>query len=561
MTMKQLYSLYSLLVVLFLSSSCEDTLTENPSSYYDRTDFFTTVENANMAVVGIYSTLPTLYRQIDGSTLAASDDTYYPNGTTSDNRRDIGHYVVRSSNAWIESAWAGKYEQLNRANYCIANIEQMNGYAKSTELQTLVGEAKFLRAQALFDLVRYWGDVPFKVTYSSNYENAYQPRTDREEIYNQIVLDLKDAESILPWADASSSPEKATQGAARGLMMRVLLTRAGYSLHLDGTLKRPDNALRRQYFEAVIDEWEAFEENGYHGFYEGGYEALFRSFSQEVLKSKESLFEVAFLYPDAGGNWGTNIGPLVAAPNVGSGEFSNYMGRAQAFFRVVPEWRDFFEADEIGNAVDDRRDVAICTYQYRWDEDTRQQVKKENARGGNWYPGKWRREWMPLGFEDMNLTDVNFCLLRYADVVLMAAEAYNELGNTTEAWRLLNRVRVRAHATQVNSLREYREVQPNLIDLPFFNSGDAADDFRTALYWERGFELAFEGQRKFDLIRWGVLGQALRLFGELTSLNSASGTSYPAGNNFHDGQHELFPIPDAEMEVNHKLQGINNPGY
>lgn len=560
--MKQWCNLYFLLALSLGFSSCEDTLTEHPQSYYDREDFFTTTENAGMAIIGIYSVLPTLYAQIDGQALPASDDIYYPNGTLADNtRRDIGHYVLRASNTWIETVWAGKYEQLNRANYSIANIEQMNGYAGNADLQQLVGEAKFLRAQAAFDLVRYWGDVPFKTFYSSNYENAYQPRTDREEIYNQIIEDLEEAEEVLPWATETSSPEKATQGAARALMMRVLLARAGYSLQMDGTLKRPDESVRRQCFENVVKEWEAFESNGYHGFYPGGYQALFQSFSQEVLNSKESLFEVAFLYPDASGNWGSYMGPLVAEPQVSGSESANYMGRANAMFRVLPEWRSFFEADEQGEAIDERRDVMVCTYQYRWNANTRQQEKRENRNGRDWYPGKWRREWMSLGFEDLNATDVNFCLLRYADVVLMAAEAYNELGNTAQAWTLLNRVRERAGATPVSSLQEYRTVQPNLFDLPFFQSGSVADDFRTALYWERGFELAFEGQRKYDLIRWGILGQALRLFGGRTSVNADGTTRYPAGENFHDGQHELLPIPDDEIQVNYQLKGMNNPGY
>lgn len=542
-------------------ASCEDILTENPDSYYKSEDFFINTANAAMAVTGIYSTLPPMYGYKDGQAMACSDDTYYPNGTTSDNgRRDIGTYRVRSSNSWINDVWTGKYEQINRANYSIARIENMRGYSTNTELQALVGEAKFLRAQAALDLIRYWGDVPFKTEYSSDYSNAYQPRTNREEIFDQVINDLNDAKTVLPWATESSSPEEATQGAARALLMRALLTRAGYSLQLDGTLTRPDETLRRQYIQGVIDEWEAFEENGYHGFYEGGYPALFQDFSAGVLNSKESLFEIAFDYPVNSGYWGTYIGPLVAAADIGNSETNSVMGRASAFFRVVPEWRDFFEADEEGNAIDQRRDIMVCTYQYRWNAEQHQHVQRENTNRKDWYPGKWRRDWMPLGYEDLNACNVNFCMLRYADVVLMAAEAYNELGETTKAWELLNRVRQRAGATPANSLQEYRTIQPNLFDLPFFNDGTSADEFRTALYWERGFELAFEGQRKYDLIRWGVMSQALQLFGERTSINSDQ-TRYIAGEYYRENQHALFPIPDDEIQINYQLQGINNPGY
>ena len=125
---------------------------------------------------------------------------------------------------------------------------------------------------------------------------------------------------------------------------------------------------------------------------------------------------------------------------------------------------------------------------------------------GNWTPAKWRREWMPAGYKEPNYTDVNYCMLRYADVVLMAAEAYNETGNTPKAWELLNSVRKRSGATEITT-RNYKSLLKTnelMKKLDFIDDSDDTGKFRTALYWERGFELAFEGQRKFDLIRWGT---------------------------------------------------------
>ena len=539
-------------------TSCEDILTEKPDSYYSKEDFFINAANAEMAVTGIYSILTDIYDQIDGQNSAASDDILYPAGgyVTDNARRDMGNYTLTNSNKSLKTLWNNKYEQLNRANYCIQNIEAMEGYAQNKNLQRLVGKAKFLRALAASDLARYWGDVPFKAYYTDSYESAYMPRIDRQEIYDQAIQDLNDAKKVLPWADASTSPEKITQGAARALLMRVLLTRAGYSLQMDGGLTRPDDSKRKEYFEAVIDEWEAFEKNGYHGFYEGGYEALFRSFSEGTLNSRESLFEIAFYYPTNKGTWGVYMGPSVAAPNVPMSEASKYMGRAGASFRAVPEWRKFYET------ADQRRDVSICTYAYTWDNATMSHIKTEDTKGRNWYPGKWRREWTPSGSnKNLNASDINYCLLRYGDVVLMAAEAYNETGNTAQAWKLLNRIRERAGATQAVTLAKYREAQPNLYNLPFFNSGDEKDNFRTALYWERGLELAFEGQRKYDLIRWGVMAQALKLFGRDTAANSGNKPAYIAPTYFQSGKHELFPIPLDEIQINHKLEGKNNPGY
>ncbi len=540
-------------------SSCQDVLEENPDSYYQRKDFFVNAGNAELAVMGIYNVLPTIYGDKDGMALPCSDDTYYVSGTTSDNtRRDIAHYVLKASNTWIYNVWKGKYEGLNRANYTIDGIESMEHYQDDETLKKLVGEAKFLRAQAAFDLVRYWGDVPFKTTYTDGYEASYLPRTDREEIYEQIIRDLEFAKENLPWATGASSPERATQGSARALLMRVLLTRAGYSLQQDGTMSRPSTTLRQKYFEAVVKEWEAFQSDGSHKLYTGGYVELFKGFSAGILSAEESLFEVAFLVNKNKGIWGTCNGPLVAAPGILPTESGKFMGRANAMFRVVPEWKDFFEEN------DARRDVMVCTHSYSWDAQAYNHKLVEQKNRKNWYPGKWRREWMPIGYANPNQTSVNYCMLRYADVVLMAAEAYNELGDTPTAWKLLNSVRDRAGATMITA-ENYSNLlkSPKVYDLDFIDDSDEAGRFRTALYWERGFELAFEGQRKYDLIRWGILKEALVLFGEKTStqVNNDKTLGYPAGKNFQKGKHELLPIPEDELQINFKLNNQNNPGY
>ena len=356
---------------------------------------------------------------------------------------------------------------------------------------------------------------------------------------------------------------------------------------MNGQSERPDDATRKTYFEQVVKEWEAFAGSN-HGFYTGGYESLFKSFSELQLNSQESLFEIAFQFESGksnGGWWATYNGPEVGAPAAGTQNTA--MGRANAYFRVVPEWYDFFDAN------DQRRDVTICRYGYKWDNAKVTHVKVDNSSNkgrSKWFPGKWRREWMALGYKDPNCTDVNYCVLRYADVVLMAAEAYNELGNTQTAWNLINEVRQRAGATHVD-ITNYAEIYkhhtgddpetgkpyvPNVYDLvvpanaevegvtpgkTIIDDSDEQGKIRTALFWERGFELAFEGQRKYDLIRWGIMKDVLTLFGMNSTLNSGTTKGYPAYINFTVGKHELFPIPLNEMQSNPMLEGKNNPGY
>lgn len=537
-------------------TSCE--LDEKPTSYYEKDAYFQTYNHAKMAVVGIYDCLAIdkHYGQFEMAT-PASDDTYYIQGTGTDNtRRDIAHYMVKTTNTWIADLWKYKYMGIDRANYAIANIKNMEGYEEDVELQELVAQACFLRAFLAFDLIKYWGDVPFKTEYTFSYGDIANGRVSREEIYKSIIDDLNFAKNNLQQGNAELSPEVPSQGAAHALLMRVYLQRAGYSLQQDGTLTRPADDKRKEYFDAVITEWTAFQNKGYHGFYDGGYVELFKGYSGGVLNSKESLWEIAFNpagsgYKDNSGTWATYNGPLVEAP--GAGASAEVMGRANAFFRVMPAWKDFFEAG------DERRDVMVCDYQYKWNAAEKKHKKTVNPKVADWYPGKWRREWMPLGFLDPNNTGVNYCPLRYADVVLMAAEAYNETGNTPKAWELLNDVRERAKATKVNSLQEYKNVHKKLYDLPFFNGGDAADNFRTALYWERGFELAFEGQRKYDLLRWGILAETLQLF--QSKMDKSLKGKYVAGDNFVKGKHELFPIPLGELQANPALNNQNNPGY
>ncbi|WP_273161164.1 RagB/SusD family nutrient uptake outer membrane protein [Bacteroides fluxus] len=555
-----LYTALTLLTVFF--ASCEDMLTEKPNSSYDKDGFFSTEAKADMAIMGIYNSISD-YRHYGYYEMAAhaSDDTYYLARTGSDNQIcDMVHYTTSSTNEWVKWLWALKYQGIDRANMTISGIQGMDGYGENKNLYALEGEARFLRAFLAFDLVKYWGDVPFKTDYSSGYDDAFGGRVNRELIYDQIIEDLNFAKSNLEWATAASSPERATQGAARALLMRVWLQRAGYSLQQNGQMTRPDDATRKRYFEAVLNEWEEIQKNGYHDFYDGGYEALFKSYSEGVLNSKESIFEIAFFHQQGsrnGGAWGIYNGPQVAEPTgISPTEANNYMGRANGFFITVPEWKAFFEES------DARRDVSICTYRYTW---ANNQHTKQERSAGSWYPGKWRREWMTpeTRNKNMNYGDVNLCVLRYADVVLMAAEAYNETGSTPEAWRLLNNVRQRAGATAYTdaNYEELMAARKKTHALPFISDGDAQGKFRTALYWERGFELSFEGQRKFDLIRWGVLADALKLFGEKSSVNRKDNKPYPAYQNFVTGKHELLPIPLAEIQSNPKLEGKNNNGY
>lgn len=543
--------------------ACSDILDETPSTGYDRENYFENVERAEAAVLGVYGAIAenTHYGWYQMS-LPASDDMYFTNRTHNDNMiHDIVHYMANASNTWIQTLWQQKYVSINRANLAIEGIENMKAYPADPQLLGLVAELRFLRAFIAYDLVVNWGDVPFKTTSTDTYQQAFGARVDREDIYDIIEEDLSFAAENLPWHN-SGAPERPGQGAARGMLMRVLMQRAGYSLSSDGEMTRPDNSTRTALFRRILEQWNMFEAEGAHNFHPGGYAEYFRNTSAGIANPVETLWEIPMTHEQGrlnGSAWGVYIGPAVATPEgISAAETNNYMGRANGFFYVVPEWQSFYEEN------DERRDIAICTYRFTWDSANKQHVKN-NRPNTSWYVGKWRREWMsPKSWnKNMNYADVNFCPLRYADIVLLAAEAANELGDAPLAWDLINRVRERAGATAVGTGNYAKIIAPTKIKhtLDFIDDSSEAGKIRTILYFERGLELAFEGQRKYDLIRWGVLGKALRLFGQASAVNDGTNLAYPACRNFVDGRNELLPIPLKEIQSNPLLEGKNNHGY
>lgn len=545
---KTVFPIFLIGLAIILQVSCSDLLMEKPESFYDSAKIFENTTNAQLGLNGVYNSLAGIehYGQWEMA-MPTSDDMYFISGTNSDgSRRDISHYQLSTSNVWVSDLWKFKYLGIERANSVLTGIRGMHEYAAGDEdALRIEGEALFLRALLSFDLIRYWGDVPYK-TELTTFETSYLPRTDKENIYDQIIEDLNKSKTLLKWAAAGTNTERATQGAARALLMRVYIHRAGYSLDSEtAQYVIKDETDRQQYFQHVIDEYLAFQENGFHGFCSDGYEQLWKNYCENKIDPKESIFEIAFYTPDGSkgtaGTWATYIGPIVS---------SNYKsGRANGFFRVLPEWFSYYAPG------DKRRDLNMCNYDI---DANGNQVLKNNR---TYYPGKWRRYWVNDMPKDPNNTDVNFVFLRYPDVLLMAAEAYNERGNSTEAIKLINQVRARANAPQWDEAAvggQYTNLfkAPQVADLDYIDDSDMKGKVRTALYWERGFELCYEGTRKYDLIRWGILYDAIQLH-----KNTKFGIGYAAPKNFQKFKHELFPIPLSEMQINVKLENQNNPNY
>lgn len=543
---KTLLNTAALVSVLIFPVSCKKWLAETPISKYSADSYFNTADQATAAVLGVYEPLSSqntygfymsMVFDID-SDIAQMDGT----GFSNDNRT-LAHYNFAPSHNYITAAWQNLYQGIDRANLAIAKIPAMSLYQSGTadqkaQLDRLLGEAKFLRGLYYFDLVRLYGDVPFKTKYTEATDDLQLPRTDRETIYDQIIADMKAAEAVIPWASAKPVDERVSKGAVKGILARVYLARGGYSLRQTGTMQRPTNY--KDYYAAALQETKEVMESGEHTL-NPSYETIFRNYCGSVIEPKESMFEVAF-YNATGGT--PNSG-YIGTWNAPICDPASSYGRANSFYKVLPLFQKSYGLGDL------RKDVAVGAFQILANNSiSPYDTTKANTNDNKWAPGKWRRNWQPTNPLNPNNTNINWVLLRYADVLLMRAEAENEVndGPTAAAYSAINMVRRRGYGKDINTANA-------AVDLP---AGLSKADFLTRIQKERGWELCFEGFRKFDLIRWNIIGSTLRTT-EAALKKYRAAFPYIAGDYFKDNKHELYPIPQAERDLDHNL--TQNPGY
>ncbi|MFT4094611.1 MAG: RagB/SusD family nutrient uptake outer membrane protein [Niabella sp.] len=531
--MRQKINYLVMFSLLLLMLSCKKKLEESPYSSYSVDTYFTSVDRATQAVLGVYESMSdqTTYGFYVSLVFDIDSDIGLMEGTgLSNDNRTLAHYNVTPSHNYILSAWTTLYDGINRANLVIAKVPEMDLYQNGSdsvkqELNRILGEARFLRGLYYFDLVRFFGDVPLKLKYTEASDDLSLYRTDRDEVYDQIIEDMKFAETVIPWNSNKTSDERVSKGAVMGILARVYLGKAGYSLRQNGNMERPSNY--KDYYDSVIVETSKIMASGEHSL-NTSYEQVFRNYCSLVLEPQESMFEVAFYNATGGSEHSGYIGTW----NSPVCDASSSYGRANSFYKTTPLFYNSFAANDL------RRDVSVATFQILANDSISQYTGSNVSK---WAPGKWRRNWQGTSPKDANNTDINWVLLRYSDVLLMRAEAENEYygAPTQVAYDAINAVRARA----------------GLDDLV---SGLSQEQFFDSLKVERGHELAFEGFRKFDLIRWNILGTSLRA-AQTALIAYRSSYPYIAGTYFVDGKHELYPIPQNERDLDPNL--TQNPGY
>ncbi|MDX2048823.1 MAG: RagB/SusD family nutrient uptake outer membrane protein [Chitinophagaceae bacterium] len=477
--------------ILFAGNGCRKFTEVEPISEYSVPQTFSSVTNAYAALLGAYKELQgdagygiriSLYWPYD-------TDEGVVTGNIDNDRRGIGRYQMLTSNLQITNPFNQLYKGIEKANLCIEQIPQMAQYTNGTaseqsELKRMHGEALTLRAQYYLELIRNFGDVPATFQPAYHLKDLFIPQANRDSTYDKLLEDLALASTLLPWrTEAGSYNERITKGAAKALRARVALHRGGYSLRQNGQVERGSNHLA--YYQIAKKECEELMARRDQHTLHANFQEFWVQHS-DVSSSKNPSGEILFEIGAGGGNGTTDSrlgdydGPVV---NV-----NTRYSRGSGAIKILPTY--FYAFD----SVDTRRDVTI-TY-YSIPAPGTDGVNYKRATTAVMTTGKYRIDWRSptLGSPGSNPINkgLQWVLIRFSDVLLMYAEAANEInsGPTPEAITAFEEVRKRGFRGNTG-----------LIGItPTDKAG-----FFNAIVNERFLEFGNEAIRKYDLLRWNLL--------------------------------------------------------
>lgn len=476
-----------LLIAIMAVTGCKKYTEVEPVSQYSIAQAFSDVSNATNALIGVYDEL----QGDNGYGIRIS--MYYPydsdegivSGNIDNGRRGVGRYQLLLTNSEIANPFRQLYRGVEKANLCIEQIPQMEQYnngseVEKMELRRLHGEALTLRAQFLFELIRHWGDVPAPLIPAYKQTELFIPRTDRDSTYDQILADLAIAKDLVPWRlDAGPRNERITKGAVKALRARIALFRGGYSLRSNQQMERRADYLN--YYTIARNECAELMANRNQHTLNPNFEDVWRKVTSFTYDPQgEIIFEVG-----AGGGNGNSDSRMGNYDGPRLSNASRY-GAGGGGIIMLPNY--FYAFD----SVDTRRDVTITHYQV-----TSSSNVKSQLRLGEMNTGKYRRDWrVPLLPGTVLNVGYNWVMIRFADVLLMYAEAVNEINNgpTAEAIAAFEEVRKRG----------YRGNTALIGVTPTDKAG-----FFNAIVNERYLEFGHEAIRKYDLLRWNLLATKL----------------------------------------------------
>ncbi|GAA3933637.1 RagB/SusD family nutrient uptake outer membrane protein [Chitinophaga oryziterrae] len=459
---------------------CKKWTAVSPGSDYSIDEVFSDVPNATSALIGVYDEL----QGDNGYGIRIS--MYFPydsdegivSGNIDNGRRGVGRYQLLLTNAEVSNPFRQLYRGIEKANLCIEQIPLMPLYTNGTEdqkrqLHRLYGEALTLRAQFYLELIRNWGDVPAPMIPSYKQSNLFIAQTDRDSTYDKILADLATAKELLPWRTEVTRNERITKGAAMALRARIALYRGGYSLRKNGQVQRGSDYIK--YYTIARDECAELMSKRSEHTLNASFENIWRSVTSFTYDPQgEILFEVG-----AGGgnaNSDSRMGNY-DGPNVNAA--SRY-GAGGGGIIMLPNY--FYAFD----SADTRRDVTVTSYQV-----TSSSNIKSQRRLGELNTGKYRRDWrVPLLPGSVLNVGYNWVLIRFSDVLLMFAEAENEINGAPTA-------------AAIAAFEEVRKRAYKNADIGITPS--TKEGFFNAIVNERYLEFGHEGIRKYDLSRWNLL--------------------------------------------------------
>ena len=483
--MKLKYNLIAIALLGFSFSSCSDFLEQNPQTDLSENDFYKTADDILSAVNGVYSSLQEgdIYGNWYVFGEIPSDNTRNQLSGSVTTQNEFDQFYIDTQNSMIANFWKAAYKVINRTNTVLGRID---GIEINTELANRYKlECKFIRALMYFNLVRVYGDVPLvlkEISISESYDILREPK---ENVYNQIIADLKEAQD-LPVSYSTAEDGRATQGAAKALLANVYMTLHKYA-EAETILAEIINSGRYSLLENTPG---SLNIDGYKNV-----------FSPVNHNSKEGIFEIQFL--KGGYGEGSNYANNFAPENSGT----NVVAVGGTGGNNIPEM-DIYNAYEEGDL---RRDFSMSLGYY------------DNRKNNEWVESRYVCKFMDVPYQNNDARN-NYPVIRYADVILMYAEALNQNGKTAEACKYLNMTRRRGFG--------YQTTETSPVDL---QTTDKAQ-FALMVEQERRVELAFENHRWFDLIRTGRAVEVMRSKG--FSLNETN---------------LICPIPQKQIDVNPKL--------
>lgn len=477
------YTIYTLVVVLFLGA-CEKFLEPESLSTFDSNYIFSNPDDARKAVNAMYVHFShDGFRSRLANNMTANTDIEHNGGSSDGARYQIWRLDAQENNGDLGYVWDIAYQAIRDANVSIEGILASEGLvsddeALASDMSNLLGEAYTMRAYWYSILIFYFGDVPFSTRAPSVDVEFNLPKTNRNDILDSVINDMINIEAEMKWADELQfGIEQINREFTLGMIARLALQRGGYYLTPELTMVRDDDYL--DYYQIAKD---------YTGKLislkdrelPGDFRQIFLNQCKFISPiNDEVLFEVPFAVGE--GDVGWNIGIRVDPGNHPYGQGSNYLA-------MPPSYYYSFDRN------DKRQDVTCGLYTIN-DEFVQELVSTGNM---NISQGKWSRHFLdsPPGPSTSKGTGINWPMMRFADVLLMYAEAENELnGPTAEAQDALKRIRQRAFDAAEWSTK---------VDQYIADVSGSKEAFFDAIVDERAWEFGGEMIRKYELIRWNL---------------------------------------------------------